>query len=305
MMIFKAFFKPNQQGKLLPESLSLVAGQHQPVVPDWLGLPMPEALQALSPARQALWEQKNPSLCLLLLPVNPLYYEGTLPTHWVMDLWVDLAGEAYLASKQYERAAQVFERYGLPERAGWAWLLAGNCQKTFELWQPFLEESIANQSVQQSSSSASGYQLSALKPALGNQSQWLVTQWGLVTNQFQQWPTMLQLRNAIENDITQLVNANQLAILDAYLAKMDWLGQVNFEVYKLAGRSFFYLGMFTLAYQLLLQAQTILVTDAEVYYHLGQYYVACQQMKQATLMLRQCLWINPHYQPAEALLASL
>jgi hypothetical protein len=305
MMIFKAFFKQqpqsNKQGTIL--QTALVGGQPIAVPQAWLTLSLPEALQALAPARQALWEQNNPQLCLRLLPVNPLEYEETLPTGWVMGLLIDLAGEAYLASKQYALAAQLFERYGLPEKAGWAWLLAGNGQKTFALWQPFLEDSLAKQEAQQAGASFTS--LSALKPVLANQSQWLVTQWGLVTNQFQQWPSMLQLRNAIENDITLLVQANQLAILDAYLAKMDWLGQVNFEVYKLAGRSFFNLGMLPLAYQLLLRAQAVVMTDAEAYYHLGQYYLACQQVGSATVMLRQCLWMNPHYQPAEALLASL
>jgi hypothetical protein len=304
MMIFQAFFKqdpkPNKLGTV--HRTPVTTAGHSLEAKNWISLAPPEALKALTPARQALWQQNNPHLCLRLLPVNPLYYEGDLPPHWVTDILIDLTGEAYLASQQYERAAQVFERHGLPERAGWAWVLAGNFQQAFQAWQPFLQHAIATQEAQQASVELLPYQLSPLKPVLANQAQWLVTQWGLLTNQFQQWPSVLQLRNAIENDVTQLVQANQLGILDAYLAKIDWLGQVNVEVYKLAGRSLFYLGLFAPAYGLLLQAQAVVATDAEIYFHLGQYYIACQQPLQATLMLKQCLWINPHYQPAQALL---
>lgn len=301
MMIFQAFFKQepqsNKRGVIHP------IGQPA-VVPAWISLPLPEALKALHSARKALWQEKNPQRCLCLLPVNPLYYEGVLPAHWVSNLLVDLTGEAYLASQQYERAAQLFQRYGLPERAGWAWLLAGQFQQAFEVWQPFLQQAVERQE-SCVESAIPVYTPSVLKPVLAIQADWLVTQWGLLTNQFQQWPSVLQLRNALENDVTQLVQANQLAVLDAYLAKLDWFVQVNVEVYKLAGRSLFYLGLFAPAHRLLLQGQGTVATDAEVYFHLGQYYVACKQAVEARLMLRQCLWINPHYQPAEALLVSL
>jgi tetratricopeptide (TPR) repeat protein len=141
-----------------------------------------------------------------------------------------------------------------------------------------------------------------LKPQLANQASWLVTQWGLLTNQFYQWPTLLQLRNALENDVTQLIQANQFSAIDTYLAKLDWLAQVNIECYKLVGRNLLYLGLFAPAHQLLLKGQATIAIDAEGYYHLGQYYVACQQYPQARLMLRQCLWVNPTYQPAQVLL---
>jgi tetratricopeptide (TPR) repeat protein len=290
MMIFQAFFKREPKPQK-PSNTPLLADATA-----WVPLPPANALIALTPARQALWEQNNPHLCLRLLPINPLYYQGILPAHWVNSLLIDLTGEAYLASQQYERAAQLFQRYGLPERAGWAWVLAGNLQQAMVVWQPFLQHATATQEAYIQPETAS------LKPILANQAQWLVSQWGLLNNQVQQWPTLLQLRNAIENDVTQLVQANQLTGLNAYLAKIDWLGQVNIEVYKLVGRSLFYLGLFAPAHRLLLQAQAIVPTDAEVYYHLAEYYQACKQPLQAKPMLQQCLWINPQYQPAQVLL---
>jgi tetratricopeptide (TPR) repeat protein len=301
MMIFNAFFKQ--------PLFSITGGGSVPQSSSWEVLPLQQGLQALTPARQALWQQRNPQLCLRLLPLNPLYHTTVLPATWLNHLLVDTASEAYLASGQYQRAAKLLERYNLPERAGWAWILAGDLQQAFHQWQPFLVQaqavavsaSITTASPEEHPTKASS-SVVPLTPQLASQAGWLVTQWGLLNNQFYQWPTLLQLRNALENDLTQLIQAERLTVVDAYLAKLDWLAQVNIECYKLVGRSLLYLGLFNPAYQLLLKAHATIVIDAEGYYHLGQYYVACKQYQHATLMLRQCLWVNPAYQPAQVLL---
>jgi hypothetical protein len=293
MMIFNAFFKQSPS----VGATSTTEVSHACVA--WETLPVKQALQALTPARQALWQQQNPQLCLRLLPLNPLYVAKQLPATWLNHLLIDTASEAYLASAQYQRAAQLLERYQLPERAGWAWILAGDLQQAFHQWQPFLLQAQATATANPTEHPPCN---TVLKPQLANQASWLVTQWGLLTNQFYQWPTLLQLRNALENDVTQLIQANQFSAIDTYLAKLDWLAQVNIECYKLVGRNLLYLGLFAPAHQLLLKGQATIAIDAEGYYHLGQYYVACQQYPQARLMLRQCLWVNPTYQPAQVLL---
>lgn len=114
-------------------------------------------------------------------------------------------------------------------------------------------------------------------------------------------PTFLQVRNHLEADIKHLFQAQAWTYLENLLCYMDYLSQINPEVYKLIGRSLMHAGQLVQAQYLLIKGQKTLPNDPEIYFHLGQAYQACCNYKDSLLMVKQCLMMNPGYYPASEL----
>lgn len=233
----------------------------------------------LRPARQALWLENNPKRCLNRL-ADPtvrqaLHQPGNAP---VRQAYNELLGYALLQQNRYAEAGAHWQATGCWYLAGLAFVLAGQMEAARQAWAQVYTE---------------------------RRNHWCVVLYGLLTRQLQLWPTFLQVRNHLELTITFLIRSGQNQCLQSLLSYIPWLAQVNQEAYKLAGRSLMQEGYMVEARPLLLKAQALFPMDAEIYFHLGQFYVRCHQPTEARLMLHQCLMMNPYYTPAKTLLQTL
>ncbi|MEB3245474.1 MAG: hypothetical protein VKJ06_05760 [Vampirovibrionales bacterium] len=203
---------------------------------------------------------------------------------------------------KFDEALTWFEAANHRYFLGYTHMLAGRLQQAYQVWQPLL----------------------AQRP-----QHWCGILLGLVSKQLQQYPTFLGVRNNLEMDVYYLYIAGQMALLENYLSYHEALATINLEAYKLAGRSLHYAGAQHWAHFLLTEGQRLCPQDAELYYHLAQYWQATAQktppaqaeasgekapssetrvqrcLDEAELMLKQCLMMQPHFVPAADLLATL
>jgi len=134
---------------------------------------------------------------------------------------------------------------------------------------------------------------------------WCVSLYGLLTRQLATYPTLFQIRNHLESDIANLIEARQMEYLANMLSYVEFLTQINLEAPKFAGRALMHAGQYELARDFLVKGQKTLPNDPEIYFHLGQYSLALKHNTEAQLMLKQCLLISPTYRPAKELLLRL
>lgn len=184
----------------------------------------------------------------------------------------ELFGYAWLFSREYALASKSFSQGGNLYLSGYSHLLAGQLQQATNAWQPLLQK----------------------RP-----NHWCATLYGMASGNLQSIPTFLQIRNHLEADIMNLWKAKQWPWVENILFYVEFLSNINYEAYKFAGRAFYHMGQYEKAGPLLLRGQKILPNDAEVYFHLGQYYTAIGQHKEAMMVLQQCLLISPTYTPAQ------
>lgn len=191
---------------------------------------------------------------------------------------VELAGLILRDQKKFEDAAKLYRDIGDDYQAGYCMLLAGKMNDVRPYWA----------------------RLAGKRP-----NHWCVSLFGMITHQITAYPTLLQVRNHLESDVTNLIAANQVQFLENLLMYADFLAQLNMEAYKFLGRALMYVGWLDKAEPFLLKGQKTLPNDPEVYFHLGQYSVHRKLYKDARLMLNQCLLISPAYTPARELLATI
>ncbi len=179
---------------------------------------------------------------------------------------------------RYEEALDLYRHYQDDYQAGYCAMLLGDLPNLQKHWNQLLQKH-------------------------GNH--WCLTLYGLVTNELNSYPTLLQIRNHLESDIANFIQAGQLQYLKNLLAHVDELTQFNLESPKLIGRALLYNGKAAEASPYLIKGQKALPNDPEIYFHLGQLSIALGHEREARLMLKQCLLISPTYRPATALLASI
>lgn len=190
----------------------------------------------------------------------------------------ELMGLALRAQGRFEEAAQLYSQIDDYYQSGYCAMLQGKTQAMQKAWSKLLSL---------------------------RQNHWCVSLYGLISGQLRTVPTIFQVRNHMESDIANLIAANRTDYLENYLNYVDFLIQINLEAPKFAGRALMNAGWLDRAGKYLLQGQKALPNDPEIYFHLGQYSVALNHLKEARLMLKQCLLISPTYRPASDLLETL
>jgi tetratricopeptide (TPR) repeat protein len=247
--------------------------------------PLLEPVALWQQARELLWTQAKPRACIALLTPwwearkgwgVPAKANTTVPD--TLTALGELLGLAHMQLGAYPNAETVFREAGLLYLQGYAALLGQNTQACHYAWTKLAEEQPKHW----------GLYLLAMSQRSLNYA-----------------PSFMQIRNFIETDISNLLRAKCWAYLENITCYFDYLAQINPEVYKLSGRSFLNEGKMIVAHKLLSQAQHYLPQDPEIYYHLGQYYEACQSPTEAVLMLKQAVMMNPTYGPAKELLEKL
>lgn len=234
------------------------------------------AHEILNQARKALFIEERPNDTLQIL--KPLMEKRADLVFSEQRALAELVGLAYEKQQQYDEATEAFSVGGDLYQSGYCQMLGGNLPKAAEIWKNLLPE----------------------RP-----NHWCLTLYGMVTGNLNSLPTFLQIRNHLEADIVYLSRAGQTAMAENILRYVDTLSDINYEVYKFAGRALFHAGRLDKAGLFLLRGQKALPNDPEVYYHLGQYYHSLGNNDDAALMLHQCLLISPTYLPAKMLHAEV
>lgn len=175
------------------------------------------------------------------------------------------------AIKHYARIPDYFQ-------AGYCALLMGDLKQVETYWTPLVK---------------------------ANPTHWCAHLYGMISQQLQTVPTLLQIRNYLEQDICHLLQNNQIQFAENLLAHAHYLAQINPESYKLIGRSLTLEKRYKQAEYFLRLGQKNLPQDPEVYYHLGEILALLNRPTEAALMLKQCLLISSVYHPARELLNSL
>jgi hypothetical protein len=190
----------------------------------------------------------------------------------------ELMGLILRSQRRFEEARAIYDKVADHYQAGYCALLRGDLPRVERHWSRLLEK---------------------------HPTHWCLSLYGLVTNQLEAFPSLLQIRNHLESDIASFIAADRPDYVENVLGHVDLLMQINLESAKFAGRALLYAGWLGRAAPLLLQGQRVLPNDPEVYFHLGQLSLLQEHFPEARLMLRQCLMINPAYRPAEELLTKI
>lgn len=196
----------------------------------------------------------------------------------------ELAALILRARKDYPKAASLYVTIEDWYQAGYCDLLCGNLAGVQNHWMTVLKQ---------------------------RQSHWCLALYGLISQQLSSWPSLLQIRNHLESDIANLIDADQWTYLESLLSYCDMLVQLNLETPKFMGRALLNHDKtqsddwLDKSEKFLMQGQQILPNDPEIYYHLGQLYHRQKRYDEAVLMLKQCLMISHTYTPAKELMASM
>ena len=234
----------------------------------------------LHPARDAFFKEKQAENAFKLL--EPYLSQTDLGIEETRAVY-QLAGLIRMSQYRYAEAKNYFNEVKDNYLSGYCELLQGNFQQIQSYWGPLLQYRV---------------------------NHWCVSLFGLVTMQLNTYPTMFQVRNHLESDLSNLIKAGQDQMVENVLSYADFLTQVNLETPKFMGRAL--LNNLDIddqwlekSGQLLLMAQKTLPNDPEVYYHLGQYRVMKGETEDACRVLKQCIMMSPAYTPAEKLLKEI
>ena len=233
---------------------------------------------ALLPARQALFIQKDAQQALKLLPLNPFLVDVSHQSIAIQNALIDVASQAYLQTGQLKEATLLWKRYNRFEQASLGFI----CMRQYQLAREMIE---------------------ALTPK--RQAYWGEVVFRTCSNQLDVWPSFLHLRNRLEGDLMMMFRFKALDCMEQMMGYLNSFSLLNPEVFKLVGRLFTYSGLLQQAYFLLQRSLEKNPMDPENYFHLAQLYLEMKQRNKAKLMLRQALAINPDYTPVQDLLASL
>lgn len=237
-------------------------------------------LSFLKPIRQACYRDKDYAHAWRL--IEPLIKKPD-PKWTPEELRAvgDLAATIMRARLQFKEALVLYEAIGDDYQAGYCLLLMKDLEGLRPHWTRVLEQ---------------------------RNNHWCLTLFGLANQQLSTVPTMFQIRQYLEGDISNFLLADCKAYVKSAISYANELGQINLESPKFIGRALLNSDKpewLEEAGKLLLLGQKLLPNDPEVYYHLAQARIKQKETKDAILMLKQALMINPTFMPAQDLMVTL
>lgn len=180
--------------------------------------------------------------------------------------------------KNYPQAIKHFIKANNHWQAGYCAMLQGDIKQADKLWQHTLAQ---------------------------NPNHWCRHLFGMLTLQLQSIPSLLQIRNYLEQDICFLLQHHHVRWTENILQHSHYLAQINPEGYKLIGRSLMNEQRLQQAEGFMRLAQRNLPQDPENYFHLGEILIQLGRLYEGQLALKQCLLISPVYYPAREILEKL
>lgn len=237
-------------------------------------------LSFLSPIRQACYRDKDFDRAWKL--IEPLIKKPD--SAWSVEeqrAVCDLAATILRAKGQFREAMVLYEAIDDDYQAGYCCLLLHDLEGLRPYWKQTLEK---------------------------RRNHWCLTLFGLATLQLNSVPTMFQVRQFLESDISNFMKAGCQDFLENALTYATELAQINLESPKFLGRALLNSddpNWLEESIRLLMLGQKLLPNDPEVYYHLAQAKLRQQENRDALLMLKQALLINPGFMPAQDLIAQI
>jgi len=237
-------------------------------------------LSFLKPIRQACYRDKDYAHAWRL--IEPLIKRPD--TKWSTEeqrAVCDLAATILRARLLFREALVLYEAIGDDYQAGYCHLLMKDMEALRPYWTRTLEK---------------------------RKNHWCVTLFGLANLQLNTVPTMFQIRQYLEGDISNFLLADCKPFVRSTISYANELGQINLESPKFIGRALLNSDRpewLEEADRLLMLGQKLLPNDPEVYFHLAQTRIRQGEIKDAILMLKQSLMINPGFMPATDLMVTL
>lgn len=114
----------------------------------------------------------------------------------------------------------------------------------------------------------------------------------------ERYPTYFEIRNFMEIDLDFLVKNEKNDYVEQFLGSLDYLSNINREVYKYAARVMFINKLYNSAYRYLEKSKNIFYNDPELQFMLAKYYLNIGDYKMSDFHISECLKIIPTYVPA-------
>ncbi|MBI2996561.1 MAG: hypothetical protein HYY52_07670 [Candidatus Melainabacteria bacterium] len=116
------------------------------------------------------------------------------------------------------------------------------------------------------------------------------------------WPAFFVIRHFIEFTVYELLLTNNFKYVDLFTSKLNKLMEINLDSEKLIGSAYFHYGDHEQAIKILMNVIKRNPYDGEVYFVLGQIYLAKNLPYAAIPMFNNALLLLPNYYPAKMLL---
>ena len=112
------------------------------------------------------------------------------------------------------------------------------------------------------------------------------------------YPTYFEIRNFLEIDLDFLIKNEKLEYVEQLLGSLEYLVDVNQEIYKYVARVMYENKLYKASKEYLEKSKKVLYKDPELHFMLAKYYLDFKEYKEANFYIDECLKILPDYFPA-------
>lgn len=123
----------------------------------------------------------------------------------------------------------------------------------------------------------------------------------ILKGQVIRYPTYFQVRNFYEIDLDFFIKNESIDYVESLLGALEFLVNINHEVYKYAARVMYANKLFSIAFDYMNKSKAVNYNDAELHFMLSKYYYENKNYKFAFYSINECLNLIPDYYPAHIL----
>ncbi len=123
----------------------------------------------------------------------------------------------------------------------------------------------------------------------------------ILSGYIETFPTYFQIRNFLEIDLDFLIKNEKNEYIEQFLGSIDFLSDINQEVYKYVARVMFENKFYKASREYLEKSKNIFYNDPELHFMYAKYYIKTREYEKADFHLDECLNVLPDYFPAKVL----
>ena len=192
---------------------------------------------------------------------------------------ISILARIYLDEKNYQKAADLYEKINMLYEYGRCQLLLGNYDKAKDIW----------------------LKLENDNPAII----WSKSLLEFINLYVINIPSFFQIRAFLEVDLDELLRANQIKYCENIVNGAHLFAQNNPESYKFIGRVFVNNNYYDLADLFLQKAKDVCYVDPEVHFLLAKCYIEKKELNKAKKSLQTSIEKGFGYYPAKKLLEKI